>query len=379
MNADVKMRNQIVILLLTYVLFSCRQNSDKTEQQSIQIPEFVESSQVETFPPLEEGEYPVSEKDFGEMIELIGTSHPVEPIFFKVTECEMIARDSILIVKNQNNTEMFMAFSLPDFKFIKSFGTFGRGPGEFQYPGLVKDESGQYLCFIYEKANNKLSALTRDFEIIELPVVLQKREKTFNDKQLYGISSCEFLYVESVPKGKAIFFTKSENDTMNTALIKNLAFSDKHKNWAAYIGDFGVNGKKQRAVFAYKYFKRLIFTDLESGISKTLVFHVPAETKKGDAVSMLDPSNITHYWGMSSNDKFVYVLYSGRTPVDVSRENNKSSGYIYVEKFDWNGNPVSKYKLDHWGYFCINEQENTIYLASVTDEHPFKSYNLPEE
>jgi hypothetical protein len=313
------------------------------------------------------------------MIELQGTTHSVDPIFFKVKECEMIANDSVLIIKNQNNTEMFMAFSLPEFRYLKSFGAFGRGPGEFQFPGLVKDESGQHLCFIYEKTNNHLYALTRDFEIREVPVVLPKGERTFNDKQLYGISSNEFLYVESIPKGKAIFSARSENDTMNTTLIKSLAFSDKHKNWAAYIGDFGVNGKKNRAVFAYKYFKRLIFTDLESGISKTVIFDIPAETKKGDAVSMLDPSNITHYWGMSSNDKFVYVLYSGRTPIDVSKENNKSSGYIYVEKFDWNGNPVSKYKLDHWGYFCINEQENTIYLASVTDEHPLISYNLPEE
>ncbi len=374
------MRNLVFIIAITVILFSCRQKHDhKTEQQSEQSTETVISSKVENLPPLEEGEFTVTEKDFGEAVELHGTTHPVDSVFFEVKECEMIVNDSVLIIKNQNNAEMFMAFSLPDFRFIRSFGAFGRGPGEFQFPGLVKDESGQYLCFIYEKTNNHLYALTSDLEIIELPVVLQKGERTFNDKQLYGISSNEFLYVESIPKGKAIFSARSENDTMITTLIKNLAFSDKHKNWAAYIGDFGVNGKKNRAVFAYKYFKRLIFTDLESGISKTVIFDIPAETKKEDAVSMLDPSNITHYWGMSSNDKFVYVLYSGRTPIDVSKENNKSSGYIYVEKFDWNGNPVSKHKLDHWGYFCINEQENTIYLTSVTDEHPLISYKLPAE
>lgn len=370
----------ILIIALTVILFSCiPKHENKTEQLSEQITEFVESSEVETFLPMEEGEFSLTEKDFGEIIELQGNSHPVDQIFFKVRACEMIATDSILIVKNPNNKEMFMAFSLPALRLIKSFGTFGRGPGEFQYPGLIKDESGENLCFIHEKTNDKLYALNRDFEIRELPVVIQKGERMLSDKQLYGISSKEFLFVESVPMGKATFSMKLENDSMNTILLHSLAFSDKHKNWAAYIGDFGVNGKKNRAVFAYKYFKRLIFFDLETKTSRTLIFDVSSETKKGNAVSMMEPTNTTHYWGMSSNDKYVYVLYSGRTPVDVSKELTGSSGYIYVEKFDWNGNPVSKYKLDHWGYFCVNEQENTIYLASTTDEHPFISYNLPAE
>ena len=357
---------------ISFILFACNQiDKTKTEGQPEQYEGVADTAIVETISPLLEGEFLLTEKDFGEIIELHGTSNPVDQIF-KIRECEMIALDSILIVKNLNNQDMLMVFSLPDFTFLKSLGRFGRGPGEFQFPSLVKDESGESICFIYERTNNNLYSLTKDLEIIELPVNLEKGD--FNDKQLHGISSNQFFYVESIKMGKAIFGMDSEKDTLNTTLLKNLAFSDKHKNWAAYIGDFGVNGKKNRAVFAYKYFKRLIFLDLENGTSKTVFFDVPAETKKGDAVSMLDPSNITHYWGMSSNDKYVYVLYSGRTPIDVSKELKK---YIYVEKFDWDGNPINKYKLDNWGYFCVNQEENTIYLASTSDEHPFVSYKLP--
>ena len=360
---------------ISFILFACNQvEKAKTEGQPEQSEGVADTPIVEAISPLVAGEFLLSEKDFGEIVELNGASNPVDQIF-KVSECEMIALDSILIVKNLNNQDMLMAFSLPDFTFLKSFGRYGRGPGEFQYPGLVKDESGEFICFIYERTNNHLYSLNKDFEIRELPVNFKKGERaSYNDKQLHGISSKQFFYVESIKMGKAIFVMDSENDTINTTLIKNLAFSDKHKNWAAYIGDFGVNGKKNRAVFAYKYFKRLIFLDLENKTSKTVIFNVPTETKKGNAVSMLDPSNITHYWGMSSNDKYVYVLYSGRTPIDVSKELKK---YIYVEKFDWDGNPINKYKLDNWGYFCVNQEENTIYLASTSDEHPFVSYKLP--
>jgi len=373
-----EMRASILLFTLFFILFACNQTvKKKSGEQSMQNDVFTDTSLVETLPTMPEGEFLLAEKDFGEVIELQGTSHPVDQIF-KVSECEFIALDSILIVKNQNNQEMFMAFSLPDFTFLKSFGRLGRGPGEFQYPSLVKDESGEFICFIYERTNDHLYSLNKELEISELPIQFEKGTKKYSDKQLYGISSMNFFYVESIRMGKAIFGLSSDIDTTKTTLIKSLVFSDEHKNWAAYIGDFGVNGKKNRAVFAYKYFKRLVFLDFENETSKTVFFDLPIKTKKGDNVSMLDPSNISHYWGMSSNEKYVYILYSGRTPIEVTKELNKSSGYIYVEKFDWNGNPVSKYKLDHWGYFCVNQEENMIYLASTTDEHPFVSYKLPD-
>ncbi len=376
-KATKRMKIPILFFTLISILFSCKQVEKKnTEQTPEQYSHIIDSCKVETLSPLSEGEVSITANDFGEIIELQGTTQPIDQ-FFKVKETEMIALDSLLIVKNLGNPEVFMVFSIPDYKLIKSFGELGKGPGEFQFPSLVKDESGEFLCFIYEKAFNNLYALNKDLEILELPIELQKGKKSINDKQIYGLSSNDFVYVESIKMGKAIFRINSKNDTINTTHLKNLAFSNKHKNWAAYIGDFGVNGKKNRLVFAYKYFKRLVFFDLKNKTSKVISFDLPSKTKKGNAVSMMSPSNTTHYWGLSSNDKYVYILYSGRTPIDVSKELNKSSGYIYVEKFDWNGNPINKYKLDHWGYFCVNQEENTIYLASITDEYPFVSYKLP--
>jgi hypothetical protein len=369
-----------LILLLIPLIVACSKSQNKKTEEPISPQENVikTKAEVKKLPPLTNNELTLTEKDFGEVIELKGTSHPVDKIF-QVKECEMIALDSMLIVKNQINTDMFMVFSLPDFKFIKSFGRFGRGPCEFQYPSLVKDESGEFLCYIYEKVTNKLFSLDKNLVVSELSVPLRRGRKSYNDKQLYGLAANDFLYVESIRRGKAVFRVNSEKDSTTTTMLKTLAFSEKHKNWAAYIGDFGVNGKNKRSVFAYKYFKRLIFLDYKNMVSRVVSFDMPSKTKRGNPLSMMAPSNTTHYWGMSSNDKYVYVLYSGRSPIQVSKELNKSSGYIYVEQFDWNGNPIKKYKLDHWGYFCVNKKENRIYLASNTDEHPFVSYQLPVE
>ncbi len=358
-------------MVLTIIFSSCKHSVKIQKNESD-----IDTLKTVVLPPLLEGEYTLAEKDFGEVIELQGISHPVDEIF-KVSECEIIAIDSLLIMKNRQNPDMFTLYSLPSLKFIKSFGRAGNGPGEFRSPHLVKDESGEYLCFIFEMTNSNLYALNKELEIIELPTELKKGENTYDDKQLYGISSKNLIYVESTRNGKAIFHLTSKGDSTSLTLLKDLSFSDKQKSWAAYIGDLGVNGKNNRVVFAYKYFKRLMFLDTKNNTSRILNFETSDKTKTGNAVAMLAPSNVTYYWGMSSQNKYVYVLYSGRTPIDVSQELKSSSGYIYVEKFDWNGNPISKYKLDHWGYFCVNNQENTIYLVSTTDEQPFYSYKLP--
>ena len=368
------MRIAILVLLCSFLLASCKQKDEK-KNNTTQLSSDTDSSHIKALPPLPKEELTLTDKDFGKIIELKGTSYPVNQVF-KVSETEMIAKDSILIVKNRNNSDIFMVYSLPDFKFLKSFGRIGKGPNEFQFPSLVRTENDTILCFIFEQANEKLYSLNKKFKIQELPLKL-KEKKNFSENKLYGISSNEFYYVESTKKGKAIFHIESRNDSVSTTLIKNLAFSDKYKNWAAYIGDFGGNKKKNRLVYAYKYFKRLLFYDLKNRISRVISFNLDLN-KNSSAISMMSPSNITHYWGMSAQNKYLYVLYSGRTPIEVTKELNKSSGYIYVEQFDWNGNPIHKYKLDHWGYFCVNEKENTIYLVSTTAENPFFSYKIPD-
>lgn len=73
----------------------------------------------------------------------------------------------------------------------------------------------------------------------------------------------------------------------------------------------------------------------------------------------------------------MYVLYSGRTPMQVMKELNKGDEYMYVEQYDWNGNPIRKFKLDNWGYFCVDEINNKIYQVSTTEEHPFLVYDMP--
>lgn len=339
------------------------------------LPETVET--VRVFPKLIPGEVELNDDCFGDIIELQGLQKTTSTIF-EVKETQMLVKDSLLIMANLNSGNMFLVFSLPDFRLVKSLGKMGRGPDEFQFPKLVPAEHNECLCYIYEQANNHLFALQKDFSIKDLPFKLTggQTKRMINDKQVISFSPNEFIYAESVKGGKAIFDFKVSNDSIRNEMIFNLSFSGSYKSWASYIGDFGANEKKQRAVYAYKYFKRLVFVDLKNNTSHTLIFNADNAKKSNDALAAMSPQNITHYWGMSAQKDHVYVLYSGRSPVDVTKEWSKKEYYIFVEKFDWNGNPVAKYRLNNWGYFCADEQNGKLYMASVNDADPFFEFNL---
>ena len=354
-------------------------NSKSTKNTKSEIPNdtlSVEAEPVSEFQKLIPGEIELNDDCFGDIIELDGLQKKTSTIF-EVKETQMLVKDSLLIMANLNSGNMFLIFSLPNFRLVKSLGKMGRGPGEFQFPKLVPSENSENLCYIYEQANNHLFSLQKDLSIEELPFKLSdgQTKRMINDKQVVSFSPNEFLYAESIKGGKAIFDFNVLGDSVQNQMIFNLSFSDAYKSWASYIGDFGANGEKGRAVYAYKYFKRVVFTDLKNNNSRTLIFN-NSDAKKGDALATMSPENTTHYWGMSAQKEHVYILYSGRSPVEVNKEWRKNEYYIFVEKFDWNGNPVAKYRLNNWGYFCADEKRGKLYLASVNDADPFFVYTI---
>jgi hypothetical protein len=200
----------------------------------------------------------------------------------------------------------------------------------------------------------------------------------FSDKAIVNIAPDDFLYVETSSTGKSIFRTSRIGDSIVTKDIYNLGLNPKRKSWTTYIGDFVVNPKQNRMAYAYKYFKIIKFMDLDAQTIRTINFEkVEFDESTNYVLDGLD-KNVTHYWGACAGDDYVYFLYSGRTPYEVGREAGKKLHYIFVEQYDWNGNPIHKYKLDHWGYFTVDDKNKKIYLASTNDDDPFFVFQLPD-
>ena len=122
----------------------------------------------------------------------------------------------------------------------------------------------------------------------------------------------------------------------------------------------------------FKYDKRLLIADFEGHV-RTLQFDNP-----GNAVAegMSMDANTTHYWKLYPGENYLYLYYSGRTPMEVGAEQRRGKYYAFIEQFDWNGNPVRRYRIDNWGYFAVDESRKALYVISTTDEFPFVKYEL---
>ncbi|MDR3262061.1 MAG: TolB-like 6-bladed beta-propeller domain-containing protein [Tannerella sp.] len=369
------MKNRLFVYYLLCLLISACSHQKEKQAQTLDDGNSEQIEEHKELPPLDDGEVFYRNKEpFGETVNLTGTHLDNDTVIFRVRESEMLVKDNQIVLKNG----IFMRFTLPDMRFLGYSGSLGQGPHEFNSPHITPTSDTTLLCYVFESSNQKLYRLEKSGKLVYCPFTFSKAKQPsgHSDKALVNIAPDDFIYAETSATGKSIFRTAKIGDSIQTREIFNLGLNPKRKSWASYIGDFVVNPKLNRMAYAYKYFKIIKFMDMEAQTVKTVNF----EREKFDEstlykVNGLD-QNVTHYWGACAGDDYVYFLYSGRTPVDVMRENNRGQYYIFVEQYDWNGNPVHKYKLDHWGYFTVDEKNKLIYLLSTNDDDPFFVFSI---
>jgi hypothetical protein len=329
--------------------------------------------EVKTLPPLEGDEVYYKNKDpFGEVVNLTGQQLDNDTAIFKVSGSQMLVKGDRIIVKNGINGHAFMQFSLPDMRFLGHSGRLGNGPDEFVFASLVPSPDTSILAYTFEMTNRKLYRYEKSGELIPYPFKFSELTALVaSEKQIVNIAPGDFIYVDATPKGKSVFRSVKTGDSITTQEVFNLTLNKRQKSWVAYTGDFVVNSAQNRMAYAYKYYKIIKFMNLEAQTVKTINFE--QEEFDDGSVRIINGAdrNVTHYWGACAGNDYVYFLYSGRTPVQVMSDNNKGQTYMYVEQYDWNGNPVHKYRLDKWGYFTVDEKNNKIYMLSTNDDDPF--------
>ncbi|GIM60903.1 BF3164 family lipoprotein [Capnocytophaga canis] len=347
------------------------------EKEKIQL--FQKEEFVTELAQLEAGELFFKNKNpFGDDILLKGKQIVGDTAIFSVRESQLLIKNNYLIMKSLTNP-VFYIFNLPDLRLQKSLGKRGQAPDDFLFPTIIPSVSNDWLCYLFENSQNKLYGLDEkgDIQIINKPFEEFKKQELGATLQLANISDDDFMYVTDSKTGKSIFRITQKGDSINKKEVFNLGLNPTRKSPFTYIGDFAVNPQKNRMVYAYKYFKIIKFMDLEAQTVRTINFERDGFNEESPyKINGLD-QNITHYWGVCAQDNYVYFLYSGRTPEDVWKESQKENYYIFVEQYDWNGNPICRYKLDQWGYFTIDEKNKKLYLASTNHDDPFFEFQLP--
>ena len=370
----------LTALICGVILAGCSGSEGKTSNSKVEENDTIVDLNIASvkLEPLKDETLRLKGKDpFGEIIELKGKQIIVDTLIFKPSEIEMIIKDNLMIMQCRTTDGMFVLLSLPDLQYIKSFGIIGNGPDEFMFPHLCKNIEQGILATIVETTNGKIYDVLSDGKLKINNITIPKVKSKSNYAGEYPALMTDTLlyFAANSSTGKSVF-TIGGTDSMQVNEIKNLALDPKRKGWANYIGDFAINMEQNRMVYAYKYFKIVRFFDLEYQTVRTINFEREEFDESSQYVIDGLDANVTLYWGISTNDTYVYILYSGRTPVQVWNDNNKGNYYIHVEKYDWNGQPIAKYRLDRWGYFVVDEKGNTLYLVSTNDDSSFFKYLL---
>lgn len=391
-----------LFLLVLFFFSACKHRTEK--ERAIADTLFVAVEPVcPAEPPLVAGSVTLSEDDFGPLVELSGKQQLFNengPVF-KLSEPEVLIIEGCFLFQNrpaggmvqirkENGTttvkpmggeegalpNFFHWYHLPDFRYMASMGQQGNGPGEFIYPHLVQSCKKAPGAYLYETTTSRLYMADTAGTLKPVPVDFQKiKGSTYSNKQIVVAAPDTLYSVDNVRGGKALFRTVLREDSTVTEQIYNLSFSKKHKGWAAYIGDFAMSPSGSRIVYAYKYFRKLLVMDKEARIVRDISFDAEGVDAKDD-VKTLGPDNVTYYWGISATDRYFFLVYSGRTPIKVGQETNKGNGYIFVEQYDWGGNPVARYRLDRWRK--VFTDGTTFYLLCYKYDDPLFLYALPE-
>lgn len=375
-------KNCLSLIISLILLTGCSSRSgksDTTQSDSTTVENIVQVEVVKELSPLVSEEIILEDNVFGKDIELKGKQIVLDAEPFKMSEPEMWIKDDYFLLQNLFGNEfMYMLFKLPDFEHIASFGVRGNGPDEFLFPHIVGTSRKDKLAYIYEKKAKAIYEVGYDGKYTRFPIEFEEVKKAVHsDKQLFVAEGDVYYYAEYVPQGKAIFKALQVGDSLHTEQIYKLSFSPKHKSWSAYLGDFIVHSQGKRLAYAYKSFKRIVFLDPETGDAKVVSFNKDGVVAANDIVT-LGPDNVTYYWGASASENHLYLTYSGRTPIQVTQENTKTDGYIFVEQFDWNGTPIRKFRLDHWGPTYVDEKTKKIYQLNYKYDDPLFVYELPD-
>ena len=337
------------------------------------------------------GEFTVDENAFGEVIELRGNNIRVEAIF-SFAGTQVSVKDSILILKNDargGNTHIVQFYTLPNLEFIAEMGTAGRGPHEFsQNVDLVRTSDTSAITYLYDVFNKEVYKVSNTFSLNKVTDAFKKIDiGTYSPHglTLYTIggvlsfSEADYVFTDRINDACTLWRLRLLNDSLSLKKLADLDFRPDIKTLMAYNGYASANFEKNRIVYAYMYYKRLLFMDISTDDARIVSFRAAEYDPNTANFPDGENLNMTHYFrNIVAGDKYLYLTYLGKIGEEYSNEIKNGIYTQYLEQWDWNGNPIRKFKLDRLGFVTVDEKNKKIYLVSSFDEFPFFVYDLPD-
>lgn len=279
-----------------------------------------------------------------------------------------------LIVYDGGQTEIFKVFSLPNLKYLYSWGNIGRGPNEFRIADsntLEVTSSGVDVKDIHSIKHIKIESDSVVFlKETKLPLFggVINRLRRVNDSIFFADNETkendfEHVIININKKMKVGKFGKYPDE--------GLQFERKANVFSFYGKDNVISLLQKKFATIYYHTNKIKIYDLKGKLLNEINIKTRKENK--DLLSKI-VYNIKPY----ATDKYIYMLNS---EIVNKKEmiDDFNSFRPKLNIWDWNGNPIASYSLDRpISDFSIDEGNGLVYATSFNEINSIYTFTLPK-
>lgn len=299
---------------------------------------------------------------------------------------QVLVVDSFLMLYDSDNEHIGSFFNAYTGEFLQRFGKIGRGPEEFLMPVEISFDKKNETLNIFERSAGRLTHLKNLFNK-ECGNVPQDRVSFTNNQGYTGfvrrIGDSAYVASGEFENRFAVFDSNGEifKTTQDYPIYEGVNISD-NLLYIAYQNMLEVNSTNNHFAAASIYCDNIEFFKFEENdltLIKRYGFIMPefVDMSNNDS-KMLQPSesNKMGFLDISSDENYIYCLYSGRSINDYGTRSQAFKGEdIFV--FDWKGNPITRYKLnEEIVKFTVDSRSKIIYAIAHTPEPVILKFQL---
>jgi hypothetical protein len=294
----------------------------------------------------------------------------------------VITGENLVIIETEAE-RIFSIFNLPDCKYLGGFGVLGRGPEEFNEinPYSATATNKGIRLFDYRKGILEIDMTDYPTDVssnyvVKFPVILQSLNSPFqiNDSIICGIPYPQAVerngQIEAkYSKRPYIRFNTNSNEIDYFGSYPKL-YSKKYSDsyWIIYVNMTVVKPNKEKFVSVGYFIKSLTIYNNDGSLFKELIMRANDDLPGEESINPRAP---LYYDAIKATNKYIYAICED-TQHDKVLDNLPN-----LEVWDWNGNPVTLFKLDRpVAAFEVTDDDKKIYFIDRKTQDRIFTYDL---
>lgn len=315
-------------------------------------------------------------KDFGKEKQLIGERLYCNDELQK--PIRMFLEKNVMYLSNLHTESLLQIMDLDSERTIGEYIPFGSGPDEML--SISRIQKVDSLLYLYDSMKQRIEVLSIvDYNINHL--YSMNYSNYFEDFGILSDNNIVSLVVDVTPE--KLFYFKGDSLLKNVGEYPQINTKEEMSELekiSGFASSLAVNLSKDRIVVVHKQTDLIEIYNIEGKLFKRIhgpdhFFPIVNTKKRGEYQTLAaEPGKSRDaYFYPVPDDELFYVLYSGKAVYPELK--NYLNDWVLV--FDWDGNPVTRYKLEEPIYGLALDAENRIlYGLSDSPEYHVLRYKI---